>query len=168
MSKHPHGYFLAVNAIPALQESADELEAFQGLYIKRFEPEDPVQLFLVEMMYESHLNLRRVARWKAGAMESLARECWHRANLENAMTDGSCVDFRDSDPKGNDLLAGSAMIGAVHNGDILEKAIRLEQRTLINFCKAWDQLQKIRLQDNTSFRWPDRKPPQQELAPTGS
>ena len=154
MSQQSHGYFLSVNAIAVLHESAEELRAFRGLYLKRFEPEDPVQLFLVEMMFESHLNLRRVARWKAGAMESLARECYNRASEDGIMTDGGSFDYRDANHAGNDMLAGNAMIGAINSGDVLEKAIRLEQRALVNFCKAWDQLRKVRLQDPSDFVWP--------------
>ena len=153
---------MAVTVIATLNESADELRAFQDLYFKKFEPEDPVQLFLVEMMFESHLNFRRVARWKAGAMESLAREVRNRAKNEGMMFDDGALDYRGSNPLGN------AMIGAVHNGDILEKAIRLEQRALINYVKAWDQLQKVRLNDDSNFVWPSRKQPQPELALTGS
>ena len=81
-------------------------------------------------------------------MESLARECYHRANNQGAM------------------------IGAVHNGDILEKAIRLEQRTLVNYIKAFDQFQKVRRVGNNGFVWPSLKKPEivpiDKLAPTGS
>ena len=165
MSQQQHGYFMDVFAIATLNESAEELRAFRHLYLKRFEPEDPVQLFLVEMMFESHLNFRRVARWKAGAMESLSRECRNRARNTDAMTDDSAYDYRESNPGGNDLLAGNAMIGAVHNGDILEKAIRLEQRALANYIKAWDQLHKVRLNDDgKDFTWPNRNKPPQDLA----
>ena len=61
----PHGYHMAVTAIATLNESAGELREFHHLYLNRFDPQDPFQLFLVEMMFESHVNLRRVARWKA-------------------------------------------------------------------------------------------------------
>ena len=105
-------------------------------------------------------------------MESLARECYHRANNQGAMTGGSSYNYRDSDPLGNAMLAGNAMIGVVHNGDILEKAIRLEQRTLVNYIKAFDQFQKVRRVDNNGFVWPSRANsevvPIDKLAPTGS
>ena len=156
---------MAVTAITTLNESHDEIQAFRDLYLKRFDPEDPVQLFLVEMLFESHLNYRRVARWKAGAMESLARECRNRAKKTDAMTDDSAYDYCGSNPGGNDMLGGNAMIGTVYYGDVLEKAIRLEQRTLANYIKAWDQLHKVRLnRDGKDFVWPDRKKPQQDLA----
>ena len=154
MSQKQHGYYMTANVIAVLHESAEEIAAFQSLYLKRFDPQDPVELFLVEMMFECHLNLRRVARWKAGAMESLARECYNRASEDGIMTDGGSFDYRDANPLGNDMLAGNAMIGAINSGDVLEKAIRLEQRALVNFCKAWDQLRKVRLQDPSDFVWP--------------
>jgi hypothetical protein len=161
-------YLPTINAIPSLHESAEELRSFQDLYIECLAPQDPIQLFLVEMLYECHLNLRRLARWKAGAMESLARECWQRASLENVMTDGSFADYRDSEPQGNEMLAGNAMIGAVFNGDILERSVRMEQRALASFCRAWDQLLRIRLQEDRGFFRSIRKLPQPDLAPTGS
>ena len=79
-----HGYYMHASPIVTLNESAGEIGAFHDLYIQRFEPRDPVQLFLVEMMFESHLNLRRVSRWKAGAMESPARECRNRLQSPTA------------------------------------------------------------------------------------
>ena len=167
MSKQAqHGYFNEVSAITILNESPEELRAFQDLYLTRFEPQDPVQLFLVEMMYESHLNFRRVARWKVGAMESLARECRNRAKDEGAMTDDGAFDYRKSNSLGNDMLGGNAMIGSVYNGDILEKAIRLEQRAMLNYIKAWDHLYKVRRdRDAQDFVWPNRKQPEPAPGP---
>ena len=153
-----HGLRAKLGYFDRLGESAEEILAFKDTYITRVKPRNPEELFLAEMMFKQHLNLRRLMRYEAGVTETLAKDCYERAVKSDVFYDDSAFDYRECNPTADSMLEGNVFMASVANGDPLEKIQRMEARILKTYQSAQDQLALMRRDgyyDDEKFLWPD-------------